>query len=71
MSRYYPKGIPKSSICLVVPRTSVVLFVKRTFGGPLTYVCTTDSSIHLPDLVYIRLLRVGVWLLFSKGSKCD
>jgi hypothetical protein len=32
--------------------------------------CTTDSNVRSPDLVYVRLLRVNVWLLFSKGSKC-
>jgi hypothetical protein len=71
MSRYYPKGIPKSSICPVVPYTSVVLFVERISGGPPSYVRTTDSNICPTDLAYICLLRVSVWLLFAKGSKCD
>jgi hypothetical protein len=31
---YYPKDISKSSVRPVVPRTSIVLFAKRTFGGP-------------------------------------
>jgi hypothetical protein len=35
------------------------------------YVYITDSSVRPSDLVYVHLLRVGVWLLFSKGSKCD
>jgi hypothetical protein len=34
ISRYYPKGTPKSSIRLVVPRMSIVLFVERTPSGP-------------------------------------
>jgi hypothetical protein len=33
-SRYYPNGIPKSSVRLVVPSTSIVLFAKHTSGGP-------------------------------------
>jgi hypothetical protein len=48
---------------------SIVLFAKRTFGGPPLYVSTTDSSVHPPDLAYVHLLRISVWLLFSKGSK--
>jgi hypothetical protein len=55
-----PKGITKSSVRLVVP--SVVLCVKHMFGGhPRTSALQTAA--------YVRLLRVIVWLLFSKGSK--
>jgi hypothetical protein len=71
MSRYYPKGIPKSSIHLVVPLTSIVLFVKCTSDGPPSYVRTIDRSIRPPNLAYVRLLRVSVWLLFSKGLRRD
>jgi hypothetical protein len=69
-SRYYPKGIQKiayvwwSHVRLPVP------FAGRNSSGP-PYVCTTDKGVHPTDLVYVRLLRVSVWLLFSKGSKCD
>jgi hypothetical protein len=70
-SKYYPKGIPKSSIRSVVPCTFVVLFVERTSGGPPLYVRTTDSRVRPPDLAYVRLLRVSVWILFSKGSNHD
>jgi hypothetical protein len=34
MSKYYPKGIPKSSVRPVVLRTSIVLFAEHTSGGP-------------------------------------
>ena len=70
-SRYYPKGIPKTSVRLVVPRTSAVLFVERMSGGPHLYVRTKDRGVHPVDLAYVRLLSVSVWLLFSKGSKYD
>ena len=43
-----------------------VLFTECTFGVP-----TKDRGIHPVDLTYVRLLRVSVWLLFSKGSKHD
>jgi hypothetical protein len=67
---YYPKGIQKvayvwwSYVCLLVR------FAECMSGGPLTYVRTTDSSVRPPDLAYVRLLRIKVCLLFSKGSKC-
>jgi hypothetical protein len=47
--RYYPEGIPKSSVCLHVQ------FAERMFGGPPSNVRTTDSSVHLLDLAYVRL----------------
>jgi hypothetical protein len=62
-SRYYPKGIPKSNVCPMVSRTSIVLFVERTSGGP-------PRTSALLTVAYVRLLRVSVWLLFSKGLKC-
>jgi hypothetical protein len=65
MSRYYPKGIPKSSIHLVVPHTSVVLFAERTSDGPPPYV-RTIYSVRLPDLAYVYLLRISVWLCCAK-----
>jgi hypothetical protein len=40
----------------------LVWFAERTFDGP---------PIRPVDLVYVRLLRGNVCLLFSKGSKCD
>jgi hypothetical protein len=57
-------GIPKSSVRLVVPRMSGVLFVDRTFGGPLSYVRTTERSVHPLDLAYVHPLWVSVKLLF-------
>jgi hypothetical protein len=64
MSRYYPKGTPKNSVRPIVPYTFVVLFAKRTFGGlPRTSALQTTA--------YVYLLRVNVWLLFSKGSRRD
>jgi hypothetical protein len=56
MSKYYPKGIPKSSIRPVVPRTSGVLFTERTSGRPPSYVRTTDRSVRSLDLAYVRPL---------------
>jgi hypothetical protein len=53
MSKYYPKGIPKSNVRPVVPRTSDVLFAERTSGGPPSYVHTTDRSIRPLDLAYV------------------
>jgi hypothetical protein len=41
-----------------------VLFAKRTSSGPSSYVRTTDRSIRLLDLVYVRPLWVNVKLLF-------
>jgi hypothetical protein len=54
MSRYYLKGIPKSSVHPVVPRTSGVLFTERTSDGPPSYVHTTDRSVRPLDLTYVR-----------------
>jgi hypothetical protein len=71
MSRHYPKGIPKSSVRPVVPRTSTCMVCRAYVQWFLPYVRTKNSNVRLPDLVYVRLLRVSVWLLFSKGSKCD
>jgi hypothetical protein len=62
--RYYPKGIPKSSIRPVVPRMSNVLFTERMFGGLPSYVRTTDRSVCSLDLAYVRPLWVSVKLLF-------
>jgi hypothetical protein len=59
-----PKGYTKSSVRSVVPRTSGVLFVERTSGGPPSYVHATDRSVRPLDLAYIRPLRVSVKLLF-------
>jgi hypothetical protein len=60
MSKYYLKGISKSSIRSVVPRTSGVLFAERTSSGPPSYVRTTDSSVRPPSLTYVRPLRISV-----------
>jgi hypothetical protein len=62
-SRYYPKGIPKSSVRPVVPRTFGELFAERTSGGPPLYVLTTDISVRPLDLAYVRPLWVNVKLL--------
>jgi hypothetical protein len=35
------------------------------------YVRTKDRGVRPADLAYVRLLRVSVWLIFSKGSKRD
>jgi hypothetical protein len=47
MSRYYPKGTPKSSVHLVVLHTSIVLFAECTSEGPPN-VCTTDNYVRPP-----------------------
>jgi hypothetical protein len=43
---------------------SGVLFIERTSGGPPSYVHTTDRSVRLLDLAYIRPCWVSVKLLF-------
>jgi hypothetical protein len=48
MSRHYPKGILKSSVRLMVPRTSIVRFAERTSGGPSPYVRTKNRSVRPP-----------------------
>ena len=53
-SRYYPKGIPKSSVRLILWRTFSVQFAKHTSSGPPLYVCTTDSIVHPSDLAYVQ-----------------
>jgi hypothetical protein len=63
-SRYYAKGIPKSSVHPVVPRKSGVLFTESTSGGPPSYVRTTDRSVRPLDLAYVCPLWVSVKLLF-------
>jgi hypothetical protein len=62
---------PKSNVCMVVSRTSVVLFTERTSGSPPPYIHAIDSNVHSSDLAYVHLMKVSVWLLFSKGSKRD
>jgi hypothetical protein len=43
---------------------SGVLFAERTSGGPPSYVRTTDRSVRLLDLAYVRPRWVSVKLLF-------
>jgi hypothetical protein len=57
-SKYYPNGIPKSSVRLVVPCTSTVQFVERTSSGPPMYVRTRDRGVRPTDLAYVCLLRL-------------
>jgi hypothetical protein len=71
MSMYDLKGIQKVAYVWWSHVHPLVRFAGRTFSGPPTYVRIIDSSVRLPDLVYVYLLRISVWLLFSKGSKCD
>ena len=63
-SRYYPEGIPKSSVRPVLWRMSSVRFVERTSGGPPLYVRTTDNTVRLSNLAYIRP-KVQIALLAS------
>jgi hypothetical protein len=63
-----PKGYTKSSVRLVIPRTSGVLFVERTSGGLPSYVRTTDISVRQLDLAYVHSLWVSVKLLFLEDS---
>jgi hypothetical protein len=58
------KGYSKSST------SPVVRFTECTSSCPPSYVRTTDRSVRPLDLAYVLLLRISVWLLFSKGSKC-
>jgi hypothetical protein len=58
------KGYSKSNI------RPLVQFAERTSGGPPSYIRTIDNSVYPPDLAYVYLLRISVWLLFPKGSKC-
>jgi hypothetical protein len=62
-------SISKSSIHMLVSRTSVVLFIERTSGGPHAYVCVKNSGVRSLSLVYVRLQRISVWLLFAKGLR--
>ena len=48
---------------------SDVRFVKRTSDSPHLYVRVKDRGVCLANLAYVHLLRVSVWLLFSKGLK--
>jgi hypothetical protein len=64
MSRYYLKGIPKSSVRPVIPRTSGALLTERTAGGPPLYIRTTDRRVRPLDLAYVRPRWVSVKLLF-------
>jgi hypothetical protein len=70
MSRYYLNGIQKVAYIQWSHVRPLVGFAKRTFGGPPSYVHTTDINVRPPDLAYVLLLRINVWLLFPKGSKC-
>ena len=51
MSKYYLKGIPKSSVRPCGPAYIHVLFAECTYGGSPAYVSNKNRSIHLPDLV--------------------
>jgi hypothetical protein len=59
-----PKEYTKSSVRLVIPHTSGVLFVEHMSGGPPSYVRTTDRSVHPLDLAYVCPMWVNVKLLF-------
>jgi hypothetical protein len=52
-SRYYPEGIQKVAYVLWSYVRLPVQFAERKFGGPLTYVRTTDNSVCLPNLAYV------------------
>ena len=69
MSRYYPKGIPKVAYVRWSHIRPPVRFAERTFGGPHLYVYAKDRGICLADLAHVRLLRVNILLLFSKGDQ--
>jgi hypothetical protein len=70
MSRYYPKGIQKVAYVWWSHVRPLAQFAERTSGGPPSYVRITDNNVRPLDLVYVCLLRINVWLLFYKGSKC-
>ena len=52
-SKYYLMGILKSSICLVVPRTSTILFAERTFGGAHVYIRAKNSGVGPPKRISV------------------
>ena len=52
-SRYYPEGIPKSCVRLVLWRTSGVWFAGHTSDGPPLYIRTTDRTVLLSNLTYV------------------
>jgi hypothetical protein len=56
-----PKGYSKSSVHLVVPHMSGVLFAEHTSSGPPSYVRTTDKSVHLvPNVIRLKLRVSGL-----------
>jgi hypothetical protein len=69
--RYYLKGFQKVAYIWWSHVRLPVQFAGRTSSGSPSYVRTTDRGVRSADLAYVHLLRVSVWLLFSKGSKCD
>jgi hypothetical protein len=66
-----PKGYSKSSVRLMVPHTSGVLFAERTSSGPPSYVHTTDRSIRPLDLAYVRPPMGQCPASIPRGSKRD
>jgi hypothetical protein len=46
MSKYYPKGIQKVAYVRWSQIYPLVRFTEHTFGGPPSYVCTTDNSVR-------------------------
>ena len=64
MSRYYPKGIPKVAFVRWSHVRLPVRLAECTFGVPCLYVHAKDRGVRPADLMYVRLLRVSVWLLF-------
>ena len=52
--RYYPEGIPKSSVRPVLWCMSSVRFAECTSSGPPLHVYTINSTVRPPDLVYVR-----------------
>jgi hypothetical protein len=53
-SRYYPEGIQKVAYVHWSHVRPPVWFAEHTSGGPPTYICTTDNSVCLHNLAYIR-----------------
>ena len=73
MSRYYPKGIPKSSVCPCGPTYVSVLFTEHTFGGP-PHVhpqqkqrrTSANPSVHpLLRIKFLTQVFKGIWGLFG------
>ena len=70
-SKYYSKGIPNVAYVRWSHVRPLVRFTERMFYGPRLYVRAKDMGVSPAELAYVCLLRVSVWLLFSKGSRGD